>query len=77
MGSGLKLMKAGNKEEKIKRIQDRRSGKSEEEIERIRSHRSARIKLYMQRTRRNQPVTRNRISLLLKRIEESQGRNFN
>ncbi|NP_001402577.1 ECU07_1645 [Encephalitozoon cuniculi GB-M1] len=59
-----------NGEGKSKDLKDKRRKKTEEEIERIRAHRIAERRLYMQRTKKNQPVTSNRISLLLKQIEK-------
>lgn len=70
-------MKVVNGKKKEENVQDRRGIKTEEEIKRIQDRRTAKRKLYMQRTRKNQPVTSNRINLLLKQIEKSQGSSIN
>ncbi|AHL30132.1 putative rRNA processing protein [Encephalitozoon intestinalis ATCC 50506] len=60
----------GKKQDKS--IRKRENRKTEEEIERIRAQKAVQRRLYMQKTRRNQPVTGNRINLLLKQIEKFQ-----
>lgn len=63
-----KQKRGGNSEEGRDRIEIQR--KTEEEVNELRRSRRRDSKLYMSRTRKDQPVIKNRIALILKRIEK-------